>query len=195
MEIIVRKVKELIPYEKNPRKNDDAVKYVKASIEQFGFKVPVIIDKDDVIVAGHTRVKAAKELGMKEVPCIVAEDLTEEQIKAFRLADNKTSEMAGWDFPMLEDELAGIEFDMAEFGFYNGISPDDLSDSFSLKEGEKEPFQTMSFTFSDEQAEDVKQAISEMKKSGAYADYEGDNQNSNGNALWLVVVEWKQRKT
>ena len=117
MEIINRKVSELIPYDRNPRKNDEAVKYVKASIEQFGFKVPIVIDADGVIVAGHTRLKAAKELGMKEVPCIVADDLNEEQIKAFRLVDNKTAEMAGWDFPMLEDELAGIEFDMAEFGF------------------------------------------------------------------------------
>ena len=123
MEITNRKVSELIPYERNPRKNDEAVKYVKASIEQFGFKVPIVIDADGVIVAGHTRVKAAKELGMKEVPCIVADDLTEEQIKAFRLADNKTAEMAGWDFPMLEDELAGIEFDMTQFGFEPFIEP------------------------------------------------------------------------
>ena len=117
MEILNRKVSELIPYDRNPRKNDEAVKHVKASIEQFGFKVPIVIDADGVIVAGHTRLKAAKELGMKEVPCIVADDLNEEQIRAFRLVDNKTAEMAGWDFPMLEDELAGIEFDMAEFGF------------------------------------------------------------------------------
>lgn len=88
MEIVNRKVKELIPYEKNPRKNDEAVKYVKASIEQFGFKVPIVIDANNIIVAGHTRLKAAKELGMKEVPCIVADDLTPEQVRAFRLADN-----------------------------------------------------------------------------------------------------------
>lgn len=117
MEITNRKVSELIPYDKNPRRNDAAVKYVKASIEQFGFKVPIVIDANNIIVAGHTRLKAAKELGMEEVPCIVADDLTPEQVKAFRLADNKTAEMAGWDFPMLDDELAGIEFDMAEFGF------------------------------------------------------------------------------
>ena len=91
MEIINRKVKDLIPYDKNPRKNDEAVKYVKASIEQFGFKVPIVIDAAGVIVAGHTRLKAAKELGMEEVPCIVADDLTPEQIKAFRLADNMTA--------------------------------------------------------------------------------------------------------
>ena len=119
MEIINRKVIDLIPYDKNPRKNDEAVKYVKASIEQFGFKVPIVIDADGVIVAGHTRLKAAKELGMEEVPCIVADDLNEEQIKAFRLVDNKTAEMADWDIELLNTELLDLEanFDMADFGF------------------------------------------------------------------------------
>ena len=119
MEIVTRKVDELIPYENNPRKNDDAVKCVKASIEQFGFKVPIVIDAQGVIVAGHTRLKAAKELGMKEVPCIVADDLTDEQVRAYRLADNKTAEMAEWDIELLDTELLDLEanFDMTEFGF------------------------------------------------------------------------------
>ena len=119
MEIINRKVNDLIPYDKNPRKNDEAVKYVKASIEQFGFKVPIVIDADGVIVAGHTRVKAAKELGMEEVPCIVADDLTPEQIKAYRLADNMTASKSEWDVELLNTELLDLEanFDMADFGF------------------------------------------------------------------------------
>ena len=119
MQIINKPIKELIPYEKNPRKNDEAVKYVKASIEQFGFKVPIVIDAQGVIVAGHTRLKAAKELGMKEVPCIVADDLNEEQIKAFRLVDNKTGEAAEWDVELLNTELLDLEanFDMSDFGF------------------------------------------------------------------------------
>lgn len=96
MEIINKKLDELIPYEKNPRKNDEAIQYVANSIKEFGFKVPIIIDKNNVIVAGHTRYKASKELGLKEVPCIIADDLNDEQIKAFRLADNKVSEMAEW---------------------------------------------------------------------------------------------------
>lgn len=118
MEILNIPVEELIPYENNPRKNDEAVKYVAESIKQFGFKIPIIIDKDNVLVAGHTRLKAAKQLGLSEVPCIVADDLTEEQIKAFRLADNKVGEIAEWD-----DELLAIEFDdiininMEDFGF------------------------------------------------------------------------------
>ena len=89
MEIINKKLTELIPYKNNPRKNDEAVKYVANSIKEFGFKVPIVIDKDNVIVAGHTRYKASQQLGLKEVPCIVADDLTEDQVYAFRLADNK----------------------------------------------------------------------------------------------------------
>lgn len=94
MNIIVKKIEEITPYDKNPRKNDNAVEYVKQSIEQFGFKVPIVLDKNNVIVAGHTRYKASVELGIKEVPCIVADDLTEDQIKAYRLADNKVAEKA-----------------------------------------------------------------------------------------------------
>ena len=118
MEIINKKIDELIPYEKNPRINDDAVKYVANSIKEFGFKVPIIIDKNNVIVAGHTRLKASKELGLTEVPCIIADDLNEEQIKAFRLADNKVSEKAEWDFDLLDKELEDIlDIDMNDFGF------------------------------------------------------------------------------
>lgn len=118
MDIKYRKLTEIRPYERNPRRNDDAVQYVAESIGQFGFKVPIVIDKAGTIVAGHTRYKAAKKLKLKEVPCIVADDLTDEQIKAFRLADNKVGEFAEWDdellFPELED-ITGI--DMTDFGF------------------------------------------------------------------------------
>ena len=118
MQIVNKRIEELNPYEKNPRKNDDAVKYVAKSIEQFGFKIPMVIDSNNVIVCGHTRYKAAKELGMEEVPCIVADDLSEEQIKAFRLADNKVAEKAQWDFELLEAEMGEIlDFDMKDFGF------------------------------------------------------------------------------
>ena len=109
---------ELIPYANNPRNNDEAVDYVANSIKEFGFKVPCVIDNEKNVVCGHTRLKAAKKLGIKEVPCIIADDLTEEQIDAFRLADNKTSEIATWDFEKLEIELESINsIDMSEFGF------------------------------------------------------------------------------
>ena len=131
MNIIEKKITEIKPYEKNPRRNDEAVKYVAESIKQFGFKVPIVIDKNDVIVAGHTRYKAAKNLGLKEVPCIVADDLTEEQVKAFRLADNKVAEKAEWDFDLLSEELDDLfDFDMTVFGFGNAetekLNMDDL---------------------------------------------------------------------
>lgn len=118
MNIVEKSVKDIFPYAKNPRKNEEAVKYVAESIKQFGFKVPVVIDKGGVIVSGHTRVKAAKKLGIKTVPCVVADDLTDEQIKAFRLADNKVAEFAEWDFDLLGDELDEIlNIDMDDFGF------------------------------------------------------------------------------
>lgn len=118
IQIIKKNVNELVPYENNPRHNDDAVEYVANSIEQFGFKVPIIIDKDNVIVAGHTRLKAAKKLGMQYVPCILADDLSDEQVRAFRLADNKVGELAGWDFTKRDEELAKIlDIDMSMFSF------------------------------------------------------------------------------
>lgn len=119
MEIVNKKLEELKPYEKNPRQNDDAVEYVANSIKQFGFKVPLVIDKNNVIVAGHTRYKASKQLGLKEVPCIVADDLTPAQIKAFRIAENKTNDLASWDDDLLGEELKDIldDIDMKDFGF------------------------------------------------------------------------------
>ncbi len=117
MEIIYKKLDEIKPYEKNPRKNDEAVEYVANSIKEFGFKVPIVIDKDGIIVAGHTRYKASKKLKLEEVPCIIADDLNEEQIKAFRLADNKVSEKAKWNKDLLMSELFDLEMDMSEFGF------------------------------------------------------------------------------
>ncbi len=118
MQITEKEIKDLHPYEKNPRKNDNAVEYVANSIKEFGFKVPIVIDKDNVIVAGHTRYKAAKKLKLKTVPCIMADDLTDEQIKAYRLADNKTGELAEWDYDLLGGELDGIlDIDMGDFGF------------------------------------------------------------------------------
>ena len=117
MEIINKKIDELIPYVNNPRYNDDAVEYVANSIKEFGFKVPIVIDKNNEIVAGHTRYKASLELGLDEVPCIIADDLNEEQIKSFRLADNKVSEKAEWNFELLDEELEDLDIDMSEFGF------------------------------------------------------------------------------
>ena len=117
MQIIYKELDELRPYEKNPRKNDDAIDKVAKSIEEFGFKVPIVVDKDNVIVAGHTRFEASRKLHLSEVPCIVADDLTPMQIKAFRLADNKVSEASRWDDKLLAEELEDLDIDMSDFGF------------------------------------------------------------------------------
>lgn len=94
LKVINKSIADIKPCENNPRFNDSAVEYVANSIKQFGFKVPIIIDSNNVIITGHTRVKAAETLGLKEIPCIIADDLTPDQIKAFRIADNKVSEYA-----------------------------------------------------------------------------------------------------
>lgn len=118
MKIINLKIDVLKPYDKNPRKNKEAVKYVAESIKEFGFKQPIVIDKNNVIVCGHTRLLAAKQLGLKEVTCILADDLTEEQINAYRLVDNKTNEFAEWDYELLNEELFNLpSLDMELFGF------------------------------------------------------------------------------
>lgn len=117
MKIIDKRLDEIRPYENNPRHNEYAVPYVKKSIEQYGFRVPIIIDKDGVIVAGHTRYLASLELGLETVPCSIVDDMTEEEVKEFRLVDNKVSEFAKWDEPLLKIELDGINIDMSEFGF------------------------------------------------------------------------------
>ena len=120
MEIIELPTEKLKMYENNPRNNLPAVKYVAASIKEFGFKQPIVIDKDYVIVCGHTRLLAAKKLGLHTVPCVMADDLTDEQIKAYRLADNKTAEQSGWDFEKLGIEMKELQndgFSMDAFGF------------------------------------------------------------------------------
>lgn len=128
MNILELPVDELIPYENNPRKNDEAVDKVALSISAFGFKVPIVIDKDKVIVTGHTRLKAAKKLGIKTVPCIMADDLSEEQIKAFRLADNKVAEFSEWDEEKLLKELESLEMDMTLYGFEFPEDSDETED-------------------------------------------------------------------
>jgi site-specific DNA-methyltransferase (adenine-specific) len=122
MQIVNKKVGDLIPYINNPRNNDNAVDAVASAIKNFGFKVPIVVDSKNEIINGHTRLKAAQKLGLEEVPVIVADDLSEEKVKAFRLADNKVSELATWDMEALSMELSEISdlelnFDMSEFGF------------------------------------------------------------------------------
>ena len=168
MNIITKKLNEIVPYKNNPRNNEQAIEPVANSIKEFGFKVPIIIDKNGVIVAGHTRYLASQKLGLEEVPCIVADDLTPKQIKAFRIADNKAAEKSDWDFSLLQTEIkdiADLGNDMTDFGFLdyeiNGLlyEPEGyeeadsyidklMTETFSPREGaeEKEEF-SVTFVF------------------------------------------------
>lgn len=139
MDVISMAISDIKPYPNNPRKNDDAVTATANSIKEFGWQQPIIVDKDNIIIAGHTRYKAAKQLNMDKVPVVVAKNLSKEQVKAYRLADNKTGEIADWDSEFLEDELANIiDFDMEDFGFEqikNDVNIDDIF--FDDKEQQK----------------------------------------------------------
>lgn len=128
MEIIYKSTNEIEPYENNPRNNNEAVEKVAASITDYGFRVPIVIDSDNVIVAGHTRYKAALKIGCESVPCIVIDDLTPEQIRAYRLIDNKTAEYSSWNFEMLEKELKSLDIDISEFEFPDLGETLDISD-------------------------------------------------------------------
>jgi len=139
IEININDIKE---YENNPRNNENAIEPVANSIKEFGFKVPIILDRDNIIVAGHTRIRAAKKLGLETVPCVIADDLTPEQIKAFRLADNKVGEIAEWDFAKLEEELKAIQdIDMSEFEFDMSMfeeEPETEEDDFDVEKALEE---------------------------------------------------------
>lgn len=140
MEIVNIAVDKLVPYENNPRNNTEAIQYVANSIKEFGFKVPLVIDSDNIVICGHTRLLAAKQLGLKDVPCVVADDLTDEQIKAFRLADNKVGEIATWDLNKLQLELDFLDFNMEEFGFIGAMEEPDITDFLEDHESKtKEP--------------------------------------------------------
>ena len=138
MNILNIDIDKIIPYVNNPRNNEEAIDKVASSIQEFGFKVPIVIDKDNVVITGHTRLLASKKLGLKEVPVIRADDLTEAQVKAFRIADNKTSEHATWDEELLKIELEQLEemnfnlddlnIDYSDFGLE--IDLEDIEEEF-----------------------------------------------------------------
>lgn len=142
MELKTINLKEIKPYEKNARKNDQAVDTVVKSIEQCTYVAPIIVDENYVILAGHTRWKAMKKMGRTECECVVKTGLTEEQKKKYRLLDNKTNELADWDFDLLEEELDGLDFGDLEIDF--GIcEPIELCEKECGKEEEEEECETV----------------------------------------------------
>lgn len=192
MNIIDKSLTDIKPYENNPRNNDEAVEPVANSIKEFGFKVPIVIDKDNIIVAGHTRYKAAKKLGLETVPCIIADDLNEEQIKAFRLADNKVSEIATWDYNALNFELENIlELDMTMFDFDMSSINDTFGTDFELPNEDKNELEQITFTLHHEQAELIKYSLTKIEDCTETF----GNTNKNGNALYELVKQWAELKT
>lgn len=203
MEMKKYKIEELIPATYNPRKNltpeDNEYQKIKRSIEQFGYVEPIIINKDKTIIGGHQRLNVLRDLGYKEID-VIEIDIDKTKEKALNVALNKIS--GEWDIDklgLLLNELKTDNFDLDITGFdaseLDGIlfNVDDLDDTFELKDGDRQPIQTMSITFSDNQAELVNQAIDEMKQTETYKNYQDEfNENSNGNALYLVVLEWTQ---
>jgi hypothetical protein len=188
---------DLIPYARNTRTHSpEQVAQIAGSIREFGFTNPILIDADNGIIAGHGRVMAASKLGLAKVPCIRLAHLTDTQKRAYIIADNKLALNAGWDEAMLGLELADIreaDFDLGLLGF----SEDDLV-SFDVEEShmpelsseDKQPFQQMTFTVHDEQAEDVQAAMSKAKQMGHGES--GVNENSNGNALAFICQSFNR---
>lgn len=209
MKIINKKIDEIIPYVNNPRQNENAVDKVASSINEFGFKVPIVLDKNNIVVNGHTRLLASKKLGLEKVPCIIADDLTEAQIKAFRIADNKVSEFSSWDEELLKvelEQLRDMDFDLKLTSIDDGelekmlnmgfdYSEDEFGDAFELPSGEKNPIQQKTFTLHDEQVALIEYAMQQMKEIYTTDDMETfGNTNINGNLLYMVVKEWAEQK-
>ena len=183
----------IIPYARNPRVNAAAVSKVAASIKEFGPQQPIVVDSDNVIIAGHTRLLAAQQLKLDSFPVTIASDLSDAQVKAYRIADNRVGEISTWDGDMLKleiDELLANGGDLDWTGFdvealdeLLGIV-DELDGMPDMPDGDKPEFQAITFTLHDSQAEQVREAMAAANAIGPYID--SPNENSNGNAIARV---------
>jgi ParB family transcriptional regulator, chromosome partitioning protein len=194
MKIEQKSIDLLIPYAKNARIHNEAqIAQIAGSIKEFGFNNPILIDKDNGIIAGHGRVMAARKLGLKEVPTIQLDHLSETQRRAFILADNRIAMNSHWDEEILSLELSDLKdaLDLTDLGFevpeldklMNGILP--LDEMPDLRIGDREPIQQMTFKLHDDQVDTVDQAIEYVKKN---FDIKNElNENSNGNALAMMA--------
>lgn len=186
------KIKDIIPYENNPRKNDEAVAFVAESIKRFGFRVPLVLDKDNVIVCGHTRLKAAKKLSMRSVPCIYADDLSEEQISAFRLADNKVAELAEWDVEKLNIEIEALkqlDVDLSTLGF-EVDEPSEL-DELTSDDAESDNALTLQLTLCEEQYQICEGVIDFWWDN---ISHNFGNKNKRSNALFEAVYAFAKNE-
>ena len=182
----------LVPYANNPRKNDDAVPAVEASIEQVGYITPIVVDENYEVLAGHTRLKALNAMGTKEAEVLIVEGLTDEEKRKYRVLDNKTGEAAMWDFNALAVELADLDFEDFDFGFDELIDDEGYGTDFELPDGGKGEIVTMTFTLHEEQKSLIEYAMSLVEKDVAET---FGNTNKNGNALYEVVRQWAEQRT
>lgn len=195
-------IDKLIPYARNSRTHSkEQILKLRSSIREFGFVNPVLVDGKYNIIAGHGRVIAAKEEGIESVPCVFIEHLTEAQKKAYIIADNRLALDAGWDMEMLKIEIEDLkcsDFNIDVIGFGQEeletllIDVDDFSEGFSLPDGDKAPFQQITFTLADDQAKFIKEMIIEAKENNTCETF--GNENSNGNAIYRMVEEWAEQR-
>lgn len=192
-ELITMPLSKIKPYEKNPRINEGSVQAVANSIKEFGFRNPIIVDVDGVIIAGHTRYKAALSLGLKTAPVIIAEDMTPEQVQAYRIADNAAGSASDWDYELLAEILEGLDYDMSQFGLEDGGTylSDDFGDSFTLPEGDRESSRVMTFTVTAEQMEIIESTMATVTGEG----YEMENTDEQGNKITEVCAKWLASRT
>ena len=197
MKIENRAIDTIQPYERNPRRNDPAVAAVANSLREFGFRQPIVVDGQGVIITGHTTYRAAKRLGLRHVPVHVAEDLTPEQVQAYRLADNKTGELATWDDAALTQEilaLAGEGLDLAAFGFPAPDAPEtgagDAGGTASSADTPGANIQILRCTFTACQQETVKKALEKATKAGPFGPT--GNGNIAGNALARICEVYRE---
>lgn len=195
MKTVNTPINKIKPYVKNPRHNQDAIDQVAQSIKNYNFVQPIVVDKKNVIIIGHTRLLAAQQLGMKTVPVVFATDLSPKQVKALRIADNKVGEKATWDFDLLKDELTGLD------NFFTGFDGDELNSVLGdiesvgfpeLNSGDKGELEQITFTLHKEQAEIVREAIDDILNSGDTDDSLNDNKNGNaiaGICSWYMQSE------
>jgi hypothetical protein len=197
MKITITPISSIKPNPNNPRLiKDDKFKKLVKSIQEFPEMLnlrPIVVNADSVVLGGNMRLKACKEAGLKQVPVIFAEDLTEEQQKQFIIKDNIG--FGEWDWNDLANNWDSQQLDEWGLDIPGFDNVEDLGESFSLPDGDKPPFQQMTFTLADEQAEQIKNALDEIKgtQEYKYAETMG-NENSNGNALYLIIMQWAEQR-
>ena len=201
MKIEIADINTIKPYENNPRKlSEKAIETVAMSLKEYGFRQPIVVDKDRIIVVGHTRFRASKKLGFKEVPITIADNLTPEQINAYRIADNRTAQESEWDYKLLQEEFSNLvdeKFNLELTGFnedelkkYLSMEEDFEVDLPEINNEDKQPFQQITFTLHNEQYEIVQQALDYIKKQNID---DSINDNKNGNAITEICKLFYER--